>query len=166
MGWRSGCLLPARGPARDNSRPTNCAAICPARSSLRLGTCAIAPCRTTTCARPSGSGGTPRKIIREISILSRPCSLGADVWLAWQFDRPDAGRGVVQAFRRAESIYETARMRLRGLDPAARYLLTDLDHPGDPRKITGRELMESGLEVAISARPGSAVLTYAKLPGR
>jgi len=92
-----------------------------------------------------------------------PCSLGADVWLAWQFDRPEAGRGLVQAFRRAESPYETARVRLRGLDPAARYLFTDLDHPNAGRTFTGRELIESGLEVAIPERPGSAVLTYEKL---
>jgi alpha-galactosidase len=95
-----------------------------------------------------------------------PCSLGADVWVAWQFDRPDAGRGVVQAFRRAESIYESARMRLRGLDPAAHYLFTDLDHPGDPRTATGRDVMESGLDVTIPDRPGSAILTYEKLPSR
>src|ERR1035437_4961407 len=61
-----------------------------------------------------------------------PCSLGADVWVAWQFDRPEAGRGVVQAFRRESSSYETARFKLRGLDPAASYRFTDLDHPGDP----------------------------------
>ena len=46
------------------------------------------------------------------------------------------------------------------------YALTELDHPGKPREVTGRELMESGLELAIAERPGSAVLTYEKLPGR
>lgn len=95
-----------------------------------------------------------------------PASLGADVWLAWQFDRPEAGRGVIQAFRRAGSIYETARIRPRGLDPAARYRLKDLDLPSAPREVTGRELMETGLELAIALRPGSAVLTYEKLPVR
>jgi alpha-galactosidase len=92
-----------------------------------------------------------------------PCSLGADVWVAWQFDRPGAGRGVVQAFRHAESVYETARVKLRGLDPAARYRLTDLDHPDRPQTFAGRELLESGLEIAIAAKPGSAVLVYEKL---
>jgi len=95
-----------------------------------------------------------------------PCSLGADVWVAWQFDRPAAGRGVVQAFRRAESIYETARVRLRGLDPAASYRFTDLDRPGEARTMGGADLMAAGLELAISDRPGSAVLTYEKTPGR
>ncbi len=92
-----------------------------------------------------------------------PCSLGADVWVAWQFDRPEVGRGVVQAFRRTESIYETAQVRLRGLDPAARYRLADLDHPAAPRTITGRELLEAGIKLTITVRPGAAVITYEKL---
>ena len=29
-----------------------------------------------------------------------PYSLAEDVWLAWQFDRPDLGEGMVQVFRR------------------------------------------------------------------
>ena len=94
-----------------------------------------------------------------------PCSLGADVWLAWQFDRPDTGRGVVQAFRRAESIYQTAHVKLRGLDPAARYRLTDLDQPAGTRELTGRELMETGLDLAIPTQPGTLILTYEKLTG-
>jgi hypothetical protein len=57
-------------------------------------------------------------------------------------------------------------VKLRGLDPAARYLITDLDRPGGPQGTTGRELMDSGITLAISSRPGSAVLTYEKLPGR
>ncbi len=59
-----------------------------------------------------------------------PASLGADVWVAWQFDRPEAGRGVIQAFRRDGSIYETARVRLRGLDPARAL-------PASPTSTTG-----------------------------
>ena len=46
-----------------------------------------------------------------------PYSLDAAVWIAWQFDRPDLGEGMVQAFRRGESVYEAARFRLRGLEP-------------------------------------------------
>ena len=95
-----------------------------------------------------------------------PASLGADVWLAWQFDRPEAGRGVIQAFRRDGSIYETARIRLRGLDAAAVYRLVDPDHPAVTRQFTGRELMEGGLELAIPTRPGSTVITYEKVPAR
>jgi alpha-galactosidase len=95
-----------------------------------------------------------------------PCSLGADVWIAWQYDRPETGHGVIQAFRRGESVYETARVKLRGLDPAALYLLSNLDHPGVKQSVTGRELMDSGLTLAISSRPGSTIVTYEKLRDR
>ncbi|MBS0662859.1 MAG: GH36 C-terminal domain-containing protein, partial [Verrucomicrobia bacterium] len=93
-----------------------------------------------------------------------PCSLGADVWVAWQFNRPEAGRGVVQAFRRAASIYEQAHVTLRGLDPTARYRVRDLDAPGADREFTGQALMMSGLNLAISSRPGTAILVYERIP--
>jgi alpha-galactosidase len=84
-----------------------------------------------------------------------------DAWLAWQFDQPEQGRGVLQAFRRAHSVYEAARLKLRGLEPGARYVLTNLDS-GDAQTLTGRELMEKGLSVAIKDQPGDAVITYLK----
>jgi alpha-galactosidase len=92
-----------------------------------------------------------------------PYSLANDIWLAWQFDRPEAGVGIVQAFRRADCIYESARLKLFGLDPAARYATTDLDHPGGVREIGGGELMDSGLLVTATNRPAAIVLTYRKL---
>ena len=69
---------------------------------------------------------------------------------------------MVQAFRRAGSIYETARMPLRGLDPNARYAVTDVDS-GASVEATGHDLMEKGLAVTIPARPGAALVTYRKL---
>ena len=92
-------------------------------------------------------------------------SLAGDVWLAWQFDRPEAGKGFVQAFRRADSPYETARFRLRGLDPAARYAVADLDAPGQARELSGRELTELGLPVTLPAQRSSAILIYARTGG-
>lgn len=89
-------------------------------------------------------------------------SITPDTWIAWQFHRPDLGAGMVQAFRRPECIYEAARCPLAGLDPEAAYTVTDLDAP-ESRQITGRELMESGLLIAISSRPGSALIEYKKV---
>jgi alpha-galactosidase len=85
-------------------------------------------------------------------------------WIAWQFDRPDAGEGVVQAFRRSESPFESAHLKLRGLTPDARYKITDVDNPTD-LLLTGRELMEKGLPVTLKAEPDSAVIMY-KLVGK
>jgi alpha-galactosidase len=85
-----------------------------------------------------------------------------DVWIGWQFDRPDLGEGMVQVFRRDESIYESARLPLRGLDHGATYTVSDLDSQSSER-LSGRELMEKGLRVNIADRPGAAVITYRKL---
>ncbi len=90
-----------------------------------------------------------------------PYSLAETDWIAWQFDRPEAGTGVVQVFRRPRSVYESARLKLRGLEDDASYTVTDLDS-GAARTVTGRELMHEGLLVTMKDQPGSAVVTYAK----
>jgi alpha-galactosidase len=90
-------------------------------------------------------------------------SLAKDVWVAWQYDRPDQGEGLVQAFRREDSPYEMARFKLRGLDSTARYLVTDLDHLDRPARFTGRELLESGLPLTLPAPRSSGILIYRRL---
>ncbi len=90
-----------------------------------------------------------------------PYSLDPALWMAWQFDLPEKGEGMIQVFRRDQCIYESARLRLRGLDPAARYRVTDLDS-GEARAMAGRELLERGLTVAIANQPGQALIVYAR----
>jgi alpha-galactosidase len=88
-----------------------------------------------------------------------PYSLDNTAWIAWQFDRPEAGEGAVQAFRRAECGAAQARLRLRGLDPETVYSLTNLDVPGTV-ELSGRELMTNGFIVEIAAKPGAAIILY------
>jgi len=83
------------------------------------------------------------------------------VWMAWQFDRPEVGEGMVQVFRRHNSFYESARFNMFGLDPEANYLMSSLD-TGVRESHSGRELLDDGLPVTISAKPGVAILTYRK----
>ena len=90
-----------------------------------------------------------------------PYSLENDVWMAWQFGRPEAGSGMVQAFRRMESPQETTVFKLRGLDERARYTVTYLDSQKS-RKMTGRELMEKGLSIRIPKKSNAALVTYNK----
>jgi alpha-galactosidase len=92
-----------------------------------------------------------------------PYSLAEDVWMAWQFDVPEKGEGVVQIFRRTQCAQETAVYPLRGLGPGSRYVLTDFDVP-EPRETPGRELLEKGLEVTLPRRPWAALITYRKAP--
>ncbi|MGJ5818915.1 alpha-galactosidase [Paludibaculum fermentans] len=92
-----------------------------------------------------------------------PYAVDKTAWLAWQFNRPERGDGVVQAFRRADNAFELAKFRLRGIQAAARYKVTDLD-TARSTLLSGHELIENGLPVTLTARPGSILLLYEKLP--
>ena len=73
------------------------------------------------------------------------------------------GRAWCRFSAEAESPYCGAQLKLQGLDPAARYALTDLDVPDHPMTHTGRELLEPGVPVSITNKPGAVVITYKKL---
>jgi len=88
-----------------------------------------------------------------------PYSRASSDWMVWQFNRPEQGDGVVQAFRRADSPYVRADFRLRGLDAAAMYEVTDFDEEGSTT-LRGADLMAKGLMVEIEDRPGAAVIVY------
>jgi alpha-galactosidase len=91
-----------------------------------------------------------------------PYSLAKDAWVAWQFDLPEAGTGIVQAFRRDDCLFRSAELRLQGLDPAATYNVVDLD-VNQPRQLTGKALLDQGLLVEIPAHPAAVVIRYKKL---
>lgn len=104
-----------------------------------------------------------------------PCSANSDCstdpskersaafeWAAWQFNRPEEADGMVQAFRRDEDPEPAKDLRLRGLDPAATYEVTDLDVK-TPARMSGRELMQRGLHVEIKEKRGAALIIYKKV---
>lgn len=80
-------------------------------------------------------------------------------WVAWQFNRPERGDGMLQAFRRPKCPIAEITVKLRGLDPQAQYIVTDLDAE-TPKKMTGNELMEQGLRIERKTQPGSAIIKY------
>ena len=88
-----------------------------------------------------------------------PYTDAADEWMAWQFNRPDLRAGMVQAFRRPKCQAAQARLKLRGLEPAASFVVTDLD-AADAKTILGRDLTEQGLAVTLTKRPAAAVIVY------
>jgi alpha-galactosidase len=89
-------------------------------------------------------------------------SLDKDAWIGWQFDRPEAGEGMVQVFRRTESIFTDAALALKGLDSAAQYRVTNVN-TGEAQVFAGAELMKKGLPVHMAERPEAAVLAYKKV---
>ena len=91
-----------------------------------------------------------------------PYSLEETVWMTWQFDMPEKGAGLVQAFRRAENSEESQTYKLQGLNPDANYIVTDLD-VNQPQKSTGRELMETGLLLTAKEKSTALIITYEKI---
>jgi alpha-galactosidase len=92
-----------------------------------------------------------------------PYSKANNVWMAWQFDLPETGEGLVQAFRRKDCGETTATVKLRGFDAEARYEVTDFDAT-EPSEATGRELMEKGLTITAKEKPAAVIITYRRLP--
>jgi alpha-galactosidase len=86
-------------------------------------------------------------------------SQAPDQWMAYQFDK--GNRGMLVVLRRPSSPYESARFGLKGLDAEASYKVRDLD-TGAERRLTGAELSQTGLEVRVNERPGSALVVYEK----
>jgi len=89
-------------------------------------------------------------------------NLDNTAWLAWQFDCPETGSGIVQAFRRADSVYRSLELRLRALNPQAEYEVTDVD-THRPSRIPGQALLEHGLVIELPTRPAAALVTYQQL---
>ena len=80
-------------------------------------------------------------------------------WIAWQYDRPDLGGGLIQAFRRAKCPETTLAAKPRGLEENVRYEVTNLDS-GTVQEIAGAELMERGLAITLAEPRSSAILVY------
>ena len=93
-----------------------------------------------------------------------PYSLSEHDWIAWQFDRPSTGGGMVQVFRRTRSDEVSRRLKLVGLDPEAVYELRDLDRESLMRA-TGRVLMGEGLLAVLPHRPQALLIKYRRLEG-
>ena len=85
-------------------------------------------------------------------------SLKDDAWMAWQFHRADRDDGLIQVFRRAESPFDTATFRLRGLDPDGTYLFHDYDGPADAVH-RGADLSD-GWRIEMPERPSARTIRY------
>jgi alpha-galactosidase len=88
-------------------------------------------------------------------------STADDTWIAWQYNLPDEGEGVVQAFRRKDASEDVQIYRLRGLEPDAHYEIKDLDTL-EVRSLRGSDLMASGLSVHLREPESAALLTIQK----
>ncbi len=83
-------------------------------------------------------------------------------WVAWQFNRPELGDGILEAFRHNKCEEASRTFRLRHLDPSVYYEITSFDDEGSTT-ISGKELMEAGLAVKIGDQPGAALINYKRV---
>ncbi len=87
-------------------------------------------------------------------------SIQNDIWMAWQFNLPEKGKGFFQAFRRGDCEQPSCIVKLRGLKADAKYTVEEID----TRKrtiYTGTQLM-AGYTVESATRPAALVFKYWK----
>jgi alpha-galactosidase len=81
-----------------------------------------------------------------------------NAWMAYQFDRPEKGDGIVLAFRRNSTNVTTINIKPRGLISGENYEVTYVDY-GITQAYTGKKLSE-GIDIKIPQVPGSLLITY------
>jgi len=95
-----------------------------------------------------------------------PYSQAEDAWIAWQFNCPSSGDGIIQAFRRAKSGETSLHVALRGLDGKAKYSIQILEGGtnavSQKASLTGSDLMH-GLTIESAEKPGVVVVVYSRL---
>jgi alpha-galactosidase len=93
-----------------------------------------------------------------------PYSRDLDKWMAVQYHRPDLGEGMVLAFRRAESPYNSVQVSLHGLEPNAAYELS-FDNTGKKVRASGKELMAEWM-LTLPKKRSSELIHYRRLGGK
>jgi alpha-galactosidase len=91
-----------------------------------------------------------------------PYSLSEYAWMGWQYNRPEQTDGLLVVFRHAMCPDASNRLRLRGLQPEARYRLTDIDTQA-AQEMTGKQLMDEGCPVMLPDRPSAKVIRYQRI---
>ena len=153
------------------------AAVCDAATTYALRS-ALGPGLVTHWSSPALEGGADLPVEKIRALMTEALavrkyfygdfypllsfSLAADVWAASQYDRPDLAEGMVVAFRRHESPFPSAQLKLIALDPKADYDLYSWDDHSTQRA-SGRALMTDGLDLVIEEVPGSALVVYKRV---
>ncbi len=89
-------------------------------------------------------------------------STSDEAWVAFQWDRPEHGDGIVMAFRRPRAVTSSLTVRLHNLEGAANHEV-HFDDYGITLSRSGRQLTE-GLTIKIPEAPGSLLIRYRRAP--
>jgi alpha-galactosidase len=95
----------------------------------------------------------PFVLKRRFLLTPQPRSLHS--WTVWQFYDPETDGGALLAFRE-QSPDERLTVRLKGLNPDARYQLHDAD-TGETKTLTGIHLLRDGFFLTIPEQGGSTL---------
>jgi hypothetical protein len=82
-----------------------------------------------------------------------------DAWMAYQFDLPAQGEGLVVVLKRPSSNFGQASFSLKALEPNAIYEITNLDS-ARTQIAPAAQLSGKGLEVRLPRQPDSVLLRY------
>jgi len=83
-----------------------------------------------------------------------PFSRSAERWVAWQFDRPELGDGLLQGIRHSACPDETLTVRLKGLNTDADYVFENPE-TGDQLNLRGAALLRDGFTLSLPRRSGA-----------
>lgn len=91
-----------------------------------------------------------------------PYSLEKNIWIGWEYYRPKTGTGFIQMFRRADATKDSETFRLKGLDPKAKYKITDFD---DNRSVVvkGKELLDQGIKLTLPEKSQAQLIRIEKI---
>ena len=83
-----------------------------------------------------------------------PFHRSAEQWVAWQFDRPETGCGLIQGIRLPGSPDETATFHPKGVFADSMYFLGN-DETGETLEISGADLNRDGFTLSLDKRSGA-----------
>ncbi len=75
-------------------------------------------------------------------------------WVAWQFDQPESGRGIIQGIRLPESPQESSTFRPQGILPNSMYFLENAE-TCEKKEIAGDDLIHDGFTLELPKRSGA-----------
>jgi alpha-galactosidase len=144
------------------------------RSAMTAGNILV---KASMTGQPSDTDPATDAAVRKTVALYnrlRPCMTGdfyplflhdesESQWYGYQFDNPELKAGCTVVFRREKCPDATQTIRLKAVRPDASYTVTNLD-TGASTGISGKELIEKGLNVKINDKPGAAIIIYRVSP--
>lgn len=83
-----------------------------------------------------------------------PFHRSASRWVAWQFDCPETGRGLLQGIRFPTSPSEALTVHPEAVHPGSTYSFENSE-TAETREVSGEELIRNGFTFALPARSGA-----------